>query len=116
MLIEPIDQYAFDRIVLIGDAAHATTPNLGQGGAMAIEDAVILAVELKKEPDVNQAFLNFEKRRLPRTRKIVNESWRVGKISQLENSALVAMRNWTMRHFPASVNEKQLKFLFNVDF
>jgi len=113
--IKPISQYAFDRILLIGDAAHATTPNLGQGGAMAIEDAVILANELKKETDVNLAFLNFEKRRLPRTRKIVNESWRVGKISQLENSALISMRNWVMRHFPASVNEKQLKFLFDVD-
>jgi 2-polyprenyl-6-methoxyphenol hydroxylase-like FAD-dependent oxidoreductase len=114
--IKPISHYAFDRIVLIGDASHATTPNLGQGGAMAIEDALILAAELKKEPKVNLAFLNFERRRLPRTRKIINESWRVGKISQIENRVINSLRNWSMRHMPASVNKRRLEFLFNVDF
>jgi len=116
MDVKPISNFAFDRVVLIGDAAHPTTPNLGQGGAMAIEDAVILAAELKKEPDVHLAFLNFEKRRLPRTQKIVNESWRVGKISQLENRTMVAVRNWVMTRMSASVNKKQLKFLFDVEF
>ncbi len=40
--IEPINKFAFDKVVLIGDAAHATTPNMGQGACMAIEDAVVL--------------------------------------------------------------------------
>ncbi|MEO6231653.1 MAG: FAD-dependent monooxygenase, partial [Ferruginibacter sp.] len=44
--IAPIKKYAFENILLIGDAAHATTPNLGQGACQAIEDAVILAAEI----------------------------------------------------------------------
>lgn len=114
--IKPISKFAFDRVVLIGDAAHATTPNLGQGGAMAVEDAVILANELKKQPNASLAFANFEKRRLPRTRKIVNDSWRVGKIAQVENRLMVSARNFIMRHLPASENERQLRFLFDVEF
>jgi 2-polyprenyl-6-methoxyphenol hydroxylase-like FAD-dependent oxidoreductase len=41
--LKPLTQFAFDNIVLMGDAAHATTPNMGQGACMAIEDAVVLS-------------------------------------------------------------------------
>ncbi|MEI9917549.1 MAG: FAD-dependent monooxygenase [Bacteroidota bacterium] len=41
--LEPVTKFAFDKVVLIGDAAHATTPNMGQGACMAIEDAVVLS-------------------------------------------------------------------------
>ena len=52
--IKPIGQYAFNNIVLIGDAAHATTPNMGQGACQAIEDAVVLADELEKTATKNR--------------------------------------------------------------
>jgi 2-polyprenyl-6-methoxyphenol hydroxylase-like FAD-dependent oxidoreductase len=46
--LAPIRRWAFDRILLLGDAAHATTPNMGQGACQAIEDALVLQQILKK--------------------------------------------------------------------
>ena len=114
--LEPISQYAFNNIVLIGDAAHATTPNLGQGACQAIEDAVILADEIKAHDNIVTAFKSFERRRLKRTHYVVNTSWAVGKVAQLQNALLVALRNAAFRLIPASVNERQLRKLYQVDF
>lgn len=52
----PQDRWSNGRVVLLGDAAHAMTPNLGQGGAQAIEDAYVLAEQLAKQPSWEQAF------------------------------------------------------------
>lgn len=114
--LKPIEKFAFGNIVLIGDAAHATTPNMGQGACQAIEDAVILADELGKNADPVAAFAAFEKRRLERVHFIVNNSWRLGKIAQLNQWWLVAIRNFLFRLVPESVNERQLKTLLEVDF
>jgi len=62
------------RIVLIGDAAHATTPHLGQGGGMAIEDAVVLAEELECQRGVEEALRAFWQRRFDRCRYVVEQS------------------------------------------
>jgi len=114
--IKPIGQYAFNNIVLIGDAAHATTPNMGQGACQAIEDAVVLADELEKNGDKKIALKNFEKRRLARTHYITNTSWTLGKIAQLENKPLGALRNFLLRTLPASINEKQVKKVYETGF
>ena len=114
--LKPINKYAFENIVLIGDAAHATTPNMGQGACQAIEDAVVLADEMNKNKDFNQAFKAFEKRRIKRTHFIVNTSWSLGKAAQLENKLLANMRNFVFRILPKSISEKQFKTIFEVDF
>jgi len=62
------------RIVLLGDAVHATTPHLGQGAGMAIEDAIVLAEELAKADTPEQAFAAYRDRRLERCRYIVESS------------------------------------------
>lgn len=114
--LPPLSHYAFGRIVFIGDAAHATTPNMGQGACQAIEDAVVLADELKKNQDVPKAFRLFEQRRLKRTHYVVNTSWKVGKVAQWDNPLLVAIRNFLFRRIPRSVSERQMRFLYEVDF
>jgi 2-polyprenyl-6-methoxyphenol hydroxylase-like FAD-dependent oxidoreductase len=114
--LEPIHQYAFNNIVLIGDAAHATTPNLGQGACQAIEDAVILADEIKANDSFELAFKKFEQRRLKRTHYVVNTSRAVGRVAQWQNSILIALRNAAFRLVPPSINEKQLSKLYQVDF
>lgn len=114
--IKPIKQFAFDRVVLIGDAAHATTPNMGQGACQAIEDSVVLTDCLATHQNPLDAFKQFEKKRIARTTKIVNTSWSIGKIAQLNNPLLIKARNTMMRLVPPSVNEKQVSFLFDVDF
>jgi len=62
------------RIVLLGDAVHATTPHLGQGAGMAIEDSIVLADELAKADEVQAAFRAFRDRRFARCDYIVRSS------------------------------------------
>ncbi len=62
------------RIVLLGDAVHATTPHLGQGAGMAIEDAVVLAEELARAEEPQAAFRAYRERRFERCRFIVTTS------------------------------------------
>lgn len=113
--INPLQKFAYGNIVLIGDAAHATTPNMGQGACMAIEDAVILANCLEKNSCVTEAFKSFEKRRLGRTHKIVNDSWRLGKIAQLENNFLASLRNIAFRLMPQRLYERQMEAVYQVN-
>lgn len=62
------------RVVLLGDAIHATTPHLGQGGGMAIEDAVVLAEEIAKHDRPEEAFAAYRARRFERCRFVVEKS------------------------------------------
>ncbi len=62
------------RIVLLGDAVHATTPHLGQGGGMAMEDAVVLAEEFARSEHVASAFAAYRARRFDRCRYVVEKS------------------------------------------
>lgn len=54
------------RIMLLGDAAHASSPMLGQGGSMALEDALVLAEELERQVALDDAFAAYVRRRTPR--------------------------------------------------
>jgi 2-polyprenyl-6-methoxyphenol hydroxylase-like FAD-dependent oxidoreductase len=113
--IKPIKQFAFGRVLLMGDAAHATTPNLGQGACMAIEDAATLSNGLTKyEPE--EAFIKFEKHRIKRTTDIVNQSWNFGNLAQWENPLAMRIRNGLLRAVPQSVIDKQVKNLYDVSF
>lgn len=60
-----------DRMIVIGDAAHAPSPRSGQGASMAIEDAVVLGHWLRKAQDVRAAFTLFERLRRVRVERIV---------------------------------------------
>jgi FAD-dependent urate hydroxylase len=62
-----LDRWTRERVVLIGDAAHATSPNMAQGAAMALEDALVLTDCLRKISAIPDAIAAFEARRRPRT-------------------------------------------------
>ncbi|GAA4370032.1 FAD-dependent monooxygenase [Hymenobacter saemangeumensis] len=110
--IKPLPRFAFGRVLLLGDAAHATTPNMGQGAGQAVEDALALASCLQAEADVVAAFQAFDARRRPRTTRIVNQSWQLGKLGQLESPVLTAMRDAVMCRVPPGVSQKQMAFLY----
>lgn len=63
-----------DRVMIIGDAAHAATPHLGQGAGMAIEDALVLSLELKGNDPLETKLQSFMKRRFERCRYIAENS------------------------------------------
>jgi 2-polyprenyl-6-methoxyphenol hydroxylase-like FAD-dependent oxidoreductase len=73
---------SFDRgrVALVGDAAHAMTPDLGQGGGMAIEDAVVLAQLLGEDRPVVPALHEYTRIRLPRTTAVARRSRRAGRM------------------------------------
>jgi FAD-dependent urate hydroxylase len=66
-----------ERLIVIGDAAHAPTPSSGQGASLAIEDAVVLAKCLRDLTDPQQAFIRFETLRRPRVERIIKQAARV---------------------------------------
>ena len=76
------DPWYAGRIILIGDAAHATTPHLASGAGLAIEDAIVLVDELEKADDLQAALGSFMARRLPRGRLVVGNSLRLGEMEQ----------------------------------
>ena len=70
--IEPFSRFVRGRVALLGDAAHSTTPDIGQGGCAAMEDAVVLASALSAHSlGIEDALLRYEARRVERTRDLV---------------------------------------------
>jgi 2-polyprenyl-6-methoxyphenol hydroxylase-like FAD-dependent oxidoreductase len=66
-----------DRMIVIGDAAHAPTPTSGQGASLSIEDAVVLAQCLRDLPTPEHAFTRFQELRRPRAERIIKQAARV---------------------------------------
>ena len=66
--LKPMSAWSKARVTLLGDAAHPTTPGLGQGACQAIEDAVVLADSLSATAEIASALKAYESRRIPRAR------------------------------------------------
>ena len=102
-----------DRICLLGDAAHATTPNMGQGGAQGVEDEYYITNILAKENDPEKAFLTFEKGRRKKVDTIVNTSWTLGKfIHHPLGQTLLKLSN---KITPDKIIKNQMQKLFAVE-
>ncbi|MNN33564.1 FAD-dependent urate hydroxylase [compost metagenome] len=113
--IQPLQQFAFGRIVLLGDAAHATTPNMGQGAGQAMEDAVVLSQCMELQSNFNDAFKMFEQKRLQRTRKIIEKSRQVGSVSQWSHPALISLRDSLLKLVPNSLMSIPMQALGRTD-
>lgn len=104
----PAKTWSSARTTLLGDAAHPTTPNLGQGAGMAIEDAVVLARALARQDRVEDAFRVYERERLSRASRIVRQSFAVGKIGQWKNPLAVRAKELAFRAAPTGVLEREI--------
>ncbi|NIJ46058.1 2-polyprenyl-6-methoxyphenol hydroxylase-like FAD-dependent oxidoreductase [Wenyingzhuangia heitensis] len=113
MDIAPFKNWSVDCICLLGDAAHATTPNLGQGACQAIEDAFVLAECIEKH-HILKAFKEYEKLRIKKAHKIVLTSYKIGTIAHWSNSLLVWLRNRIVKTIPLSIQEKQMEAIFKL--
>ena len=106
--LEPLPHWFSGRIALLGDAAHATTPNMGQGACQAIEDAYVLAQCLADLP-LEGAFSEYQNRRKKRADGIVRQSRRLGRMAQMDSPALGCLRNRLMGLLPASMALQSLR-------
>jgi 2-polyprenyl-6-methoxyphenol hydroxylase-like FAD-dependent oxidoreductase len=107
--------WSAQNVVLLGDAAHAMTPNLGQGGAQAIEDAFILAEQCHSSNSIAQALRTYERIRLPRVQWIAKTAWGFGQIAHWQNPLARWARDASIRWTPSSVKLKQLDRLYSLD-
>ena len=93
----PARPWGIGRVTLLGDAAHPSTPALGQGACMAIEDAAVLAGCLAKAFDPAAALRSYEQQRYERTAMVVRRSWRFGQLLALESRIGCWLRDAALR-------------------
>jgi 2-polyprenyl-6-methoxyphenol hydroxylase-like FAD-dependent oxidoreductase len=94
-LADPLPAYHHGRVAILGDAAHAMTPHLGQGACQAIEDAIVLASVAGPggEADAALDLAPYTTARLSRTRMVVKGSYRATRMSGLTSRPATALRN-----------------------
>ena len=103
------------RVTLLGDAVHPMTPNLGQGGCMAIEDAAVLARCLAKYEDANAALRAYESRRRARAERVARYSRLYGAVGQWESRAATRLRARLLSSIPESLGRRMLSLIFDYD-
>lgn len=111
--LAPLKRFHFNRILLLGDAAHATTPNMGQGAGQAIEDALTISKMFDLYDSFEDAATAYEQKRMPKTKKVTTLSRQIGSIAQWQNPFLAKARDVAFPFIPSSLLLKRLKFLFS---
>ncbi|MFN1692712.1 FAD-dependent monooxygenase [Staphylococcus aureus] len=109
--LKPLKSFVYGRTILLGDAAHATTPNMGQGAGQAMEDAIVL-VNCFNAYDFEKALQRYDKIRVKHTAKVIKRSRKIGKIAQYRSRLFVAVRNRIMKMMPNALAAGQTKFLY----
>jgi 2-polyprenyl-6-methoxyphenol hydroxylase-like FAD-dependent oxidoreductase len=112
--LRPLATWSSGRTGLIGDAAHATTPNLGQGAAMAIEDAFVLANFFAQVGLGEAVWKKFEQLRREKVDFTVATSWKIGKVCHTGNWFLRLARNLAFKSTPESVSRKQIQRMYRI--
>jgi len=101
-----------DRVCLIGDAAHATTPNMGQGACQGIEDAYYISNFLSQYERTNEAFSRFESERRKKVDYVVKNSWALGKMAH--HSIGQSVLKLVMKVTPENIINRQMNTLNSI--
>ncbi len=112
---EPIEAWGTGRVTLLGDAAHPTTPTLGQGGCMAIEDAVVLARNLAAGKDVPSSLQRYVQQRKPRANGIVRQARRHGVFYHAASPVLSVVRDTFFRTAPVAIAMREVEKLMGYE-
>ena len=110
------EHWTTGQLVLVGDAAHAMAPNLGQGAGSALADAVVLVRELAQPGDVAAALARYEARRRPAVRAVQDVAGWLGRLSDLSLPALRVLRDRALTHLgPWLVGELGMRLVEQED-
>ncbi len=104
----PLARWGSGRVTLLGDAAHAMTPNLGQGACQAIEDAYVLGRELARASSLEAGLRAYETARCARANAVVVAARRLGAVAQWESPLACAARDLLFGAIPAALLKRQL--------
>lgn len=113
--IDPLESWVDRRVALIGDAAHAITPNRGRGSGESFEDAVVLseclsAVDsLADDEAVTRALLEFDTRRRPPTVSLQKSARKIGELAGWSNPVLCSMRELLMKNIVSRAMLKEMR-------
>jgi 2-polyprenyl-6-methoxyphenol hydroxylase-like FAD-dependent oxidoreductase len=110
----PSPVWGAGRVTLVGDSAHAMTPDLGQGACQAIESACALAESLRTCPDLVTAVRDYERRRYERTAEVNRLSWLIARSSETPSQAVRWLRDTAIRTGLRATFLTQLDWLFTV--
>ncbi len=105
-LAAPLSSFVRGRTVLLGDAAHAMTPDLGQGAGQAIEDAATLTLLLRgvqTDRDIESALAHYDRIRRRRSQAIARRSRQVGKVAQWNSPVRAGIRDTALRITPSAL-------------
>jgi 2-polyprenyl-6-methoxyphenol hydroxylase-like FAD-dependent oxidoreductase len=106
-----VDNWFRERVVLVGDAAHAMTPNMGQGAAMALEDAAVLIELIQTAGPLSKILESYQTRRQARVDWVQSQSRRIGQIGQFENPLACRLRNALVKLVPNHTSTHALRRL-----
>ena len=112
----PIHQWYRKQVVLVGDAAHATTPNMGQGGNQALESAWILSQCVEVNANLPDCFAQYQQMRIKKAHKIVSNSWKISQIVNLRGGILRGLRNTAIQMIPNRFSEANLRQVYALDY
>ncbi|MBS1991450.1 MAG: FAD-dependent monooxygenase [Cyanobacteria bacterium SZAS LIN-3] len=114
--LPPLARWHMGPIALLGDAAHATSPNLGQGGAQAIEDAYVLAQALRDCSSTAEAFSRYQALREVKANKVVRRSRTFGRLAHWRSDLARTLRNTAIRLTPERINLREVDELYRLNF
>jgi 2-polyprenyl-6-methoxyphenol hydroxylase-like FAD-dependent oxidoreductase len=114
--VPPIPRWSRGRVVLLGDAAHAMTPNLGQGGAQAIEDAYVLAEKLAAHARPEPAYAEYQLLRKPKADWVARTAARLGWAAHLRSAPARLLRDTVLRLTPRWLNDRQIDRVLRLDY
>jgi 2-polyprenyl-6-methoxyphenol hydroxylase-like FAD-dependent oxidoreductase len=96
----PLRTWGRGRVTLLGDAAHPMKPNIGQGAAQALEDAVVLGACLGSSGDAESALRAYERRRVRRANAVVRASRQAGRLAEVRSPLGARLRDIAVRALP----------------
>ncbi len=111
--LDPLERWTDRRVAILGDAAHATSPNLGRGAGEALEDAGVLAdclrpADLASAEDAASALRRFESRRQPATASVLRQAREIGEMLSFSNPMKCLVRDRVMRFRFPRIMQKEM--------